>query len=211
MYQFKNKTQKMVLTAVFAAIIILMANVPFLGYINLGFVSATTIHIPVIIGAVLLGPSSGAFLGFIFGLTSCLKATFQPNLTSFCFSPFSPIGDGNFFSLIICFVPRILIGIVAYYVFAMLMKVLGGKRRMKESVALPIAGIAGSMTNTILVMGGIYIFFGAQYAEAANIAGALYAAIMAVVIGNGIPEAIVCAVLVTLIGKALLHFIASQE
>ena len=83
MYQFKNKTQKMVLTAVFAAIIILMANVPFLGYINLGFVSATTIHIPVIIGAVLLGPSSGAFLGFIFGLTSCLKATFQPNLTSF--------------------------------------------------------------------------------------------------------------------------------
>lgn len=212
MYQFKSKTQKMVLTAAFAAIIIVMANVPFLGYIRLGPVSATTLHIPVIIGAILMGPASGAFLGFIFGATSFLQATFQPGVTSFCFSPFYSVGNfhGNFFSLIVCFVPRILIGIVAYFAFAGVMKILKGKRRTKETIALPIAGVLGSMTNTILVMGGIYVFFGAQYAAAVDIAGALIAAIMAIVVGNGVPEAIVCAVLVTVIGKALLHFTQMQ-
>lgn len=212
MYKFKSKTQKMVLTAAFAAIIIVMANVPFLGYVRFGPVSGTTLHIPVIIGAILMGPGSGAFLGFIFGLTSLLQATFQPGITSFCFSPFYSVGDfhGNFFSLIVCFVPRILIGIVAYFVFAGLMKILKGKRRVKETIALPIAGVLGSMTNTILVMGGIYVFFGAQYAAAVKIAGALIAAIMAIVVGNGIPEAILCAILVTIIGKALLHFTQMQ-
>ena len=202
----------MVLTAAFAAIIIIMANVPFLGFIRLGLVSATTLHIPVIIGAILMGPASGAFLGFIFGLNSFLQATFNPNLTSFCFSPFYSVGDfhGNFFSLIVCFVPRILIGIVAYFVFAGIMKVLKGKRRVKETVALPIAGVLGSMINTIFVMGGIYIFFGQQYMAATEIVGSLFAAVMAIVVGNGIPEAIVCAVLVTLIGKALLHFAELQ-
>lgn len=212
MYKFKNQTQKMVLTAAFAAIIIVMANIPFLGYIRLGFVSATTLHIPVIIGAILMGPGSGAFLGFVFGLTSLLQATFQPTLTSFCFSPFYSVGEfhGNFFSLIVCFIPRILIGLVAYFAFAGLMKALKGKRRVRESIALPVAGILGSMTNTIFVMGGIYIFFGKQYMEALDKVGTLFAAIMAVVVGNGIPEAIVCAVLVTLIGTALLHFAELQ-
>lgn len=212
MYKFKNQTQKMVLTAAFAAIIIIMANVPFLGFIRLGVVSATTLHIPVIIGAILMGPGSGAILGFVFGLNSFLQATFNPNLTSFCFSPFYSVGDfhGNFFSLVVCFVPRILIGIVAYFVFAGIMKLLKGKRRMKETIALPIAGVLGSMTNTIFVMGGIYLFFGKQYMAATEIVGSLFAAIMAIVVGNGVPEAIVCAILVTLIGKALLHFAELQ-
>lgn len=212
MYEFKNKTQKMVLTAAFAAIIIVMANVPFLGYIRLGVVNATTLHIPVILGAILMGPGSGAFLGFVFGLTSFLQATFQPNITSFCFSPFYSVGDfhGNFFSLIVCFVPRILIGLTSYFVFAGLMKVIKGKRRVKETIALPAAGLVGSMTNTIFVMSGIYLFFGKQYMEVLDKVGSLFAAIMAIVIGNGIPEAIVCALLVTLIGKALLHFVNVQ-
>lgn len=202
----------MVLTAAFAAIIIVMANVPFLGYIRLGVVSATTLHIPVILGAILMGPGSGAFLGFIFGLTSFLQATFQPQLTSFCFSPFYSVGNfhGNFYSLIVCFVPRILIGVVSYLVFAAFMKILRGKRRTKELIALPAAGLVGSMTNTILVMGGIYLFFGKQYMEVLDKVGSIFAAIMAIVVGNGIPEAIVCALLVTLIGKAMLHFVNVQ-
>ena len=56
----------MVLTAVIAAIIILMAFVPYVGYINLVVIKATLIHVPVIIGSVILGPKKGAFLGFIF-------------------------------------------------------------------------------------------------------------------------------------------------
>lgn len=203
----QTKTQQMVLTAALAAIIVIMANVPFLGYINLGVVSATTIHIPVIIGAILLGPKAGALLGGVFGFTSFWKATFQPNLTSFCFSPFYSLGEfqGNFWSLVVCFVPRILIGITSYYAFKGMMKVLKGKHKVKEMFALPVASLVGSLTNTILVMGFIYLFFGEQYAQASEIAGSLIVAIGAIVVANGIPEAIACAILVTIISKPLLR------
>ena len=205
----QTKTQQMVLTAAFAAIIILMANVPFLGYIEIGIVRGTTIHIPVIIGAILLGPKAGALLGGVFGFTSFWKATFQPNLTSFCFSPFYSLGEfqGNFWSLVVCFVPRILIGITAYYAYKGLMKILKGKHKVKETIVLPIVGVVGSLTNTILVMGAIYLFFGEQYAKASEIAGSLIVAIGAIVVANGIPEAIACAILVTIITKPLLRFL----
>ena len=68
-----SKTRDLVLAAVIAAIIVIMAFVPFLGYIPLGFMNATTVHIPVIIGAIILGPKYGAFLGLTFGLTSLWK------------------------------------------------------------------------------------------------------------------------------------------
>ena len=93
------KTRNMVLTAVIAAIIILMAFVPYVGYINLVVIKATLIHVPVIIGSVILGPKKGAFLGFIFGLTSLINNTFNPSLLSFAFSPF--YSGGNFWSLVI--------------------------------------------------------------------------------------------------------------
>ena len=119
-----TKTKDMVTTAMFVAIILAMSFVPYLGYIPLGFMNATIIHVPVIIGAILLGPARGAFLGGIFGLTSMINNTFNPNLTSFVFSPFYSLGNvhGNFKSLMICFVPRILIGVVAYYVYTGIVK-----------------------------------------------------------------------------------------
>ena len=83
-----KKTTNMVLAGVMTALIIAMSSVPFLGYIPLGVINATIIHIPVIIGAILLGPKYGAFLGLVFGMTSMVKNTFSPNLTSFVFSPF---------------------------------------------------------------------------------------------------------------------------
>ena len=71
---------------------------PILGYIPLGFTRATIIHIPVIIGSIILGPKYGAFLGFIFGLTSLVNNTFNPTVTSFVFTPFYSLGTyvGNF-------------------------------------------------------------------------------------------------------------------
>jgi uncharacterized membrane protein len=125
-----TKTKDMVTTAMFVAIILAMSFVPYLGYIPLGFMNATIIHIPVIIGAILLGPARGAFLGGIFGLTSMINNTFNPNLTSFVFSPFYSLGNvhGNFKSLMICFVPRILIGVVAYYVYTGIVKLVKKKK-----------------------------------------------------------------------------------
>lgn len=203
-----KKTFQMVLTALFTAIIIIMAFVPYLGYINLVVIKATLIHVPVIIGSIVLGPKKGGFLGFVFGCTSLINNTFNPALLSFAFSPFYSIGGigGNFFSIVICFVPRILLGIVPYFVYKGIKK-LCKKKPNSDWIALPIAGVAGAATNTLLVMNLIYICFSNEFAAAKNIAlDAVYGAILAIIAANGIPEAIVAAVFTTAIGKVLLKW-----
>ena len=84
----KHDTQWMVSVALMAAIVILLANTP-LGMIQLPIIKATTVHIPVIIGAILLGPSAGAILGFVFGVCSLVSNTMAPTLLSFAFSLFN--------------------------------------------------------------------------------------------------------------------------
>ena len=101
-------------------------------------------------------------------------------------------------------VPRILIGVVAYYVYKGMLK-LFAKFKAKNIAALAVAGVAGSLTNTLLVMNGIYFLFGSSYAAAKGIAfEALYGVILGIIGTQGVPEAIVAAVLVMGIGKALL-------
>lgn len=203
-----EKTHSMVIMAVFTAIIIIMAFVPFLGYIPLGFMNATIIHVPVIIGAILLGPKRGAFLGLVFGLTSLWKNTFMPNLTSFVFSPFITIAGygGNIWSLVICLVPRILIGVVAYYVYHNAAKFFSEKNK-KHGIALILAGVAGSLTNTLLVMNGIFFLFGEEYAAASNKAAkGLYMVILGVICTSGVPEAIVAGILTGTVGEILLRY-----
>ena len=73
--------------------------------------------------------------------------------------------------------------------------------------ALPITGFIGSMTNTVFVMGSIYLLFASQYAAAKNVAiDAVWGLIMVTVTASGIPEAIVAAILVAIIGKVMLRF-----
>lgn len=208
-----KKTYQMVLTALFTAIIIIMAFVPYLGYINLIVIKATLIHVPVIIGSIMLGPKKGGFLGFVFGCTSLINNTFNPSLLSFAFSPFYSIGEigGNFYSIVICFVPRILVGIVPYFVYVGLKKLLKEKKGT-DWFALPVAAVAGAFTNTLLVMNLIYVCFQEQFASAKQIAlDAVYGAILAIIAANGIPEAIVAAVLATAVCKALIGRVPSAR
>ncbi|MDO5560526.1 MAG: ECF transporter S component [Oscillospiraceae bacterium] len=204
------RTRKTVLLALFVALIIVMSVVPFIGYIPLGFMNATIIHVPVILGALLLGPKEGALLGFMFGLTSMINNSFRPNITSFVFSPFygNEFGNGGIKSIIICFVPRILIGLAAYLVYRLVNRLVNRISKKEDSrspVALAAAGIAGSLTNTLLVMNGIYFLFGSSYSDAKGVAAdALYKVILSVILINGIPEAIVAALLVSVIGTVLL-------
>ena len=190
------KTRDLVEMALFAAIIVILAFTP-LGYIPLGVITPTTVHIPVIIAGIILGWKKGAFAGFVFGLTSFLKASFiAPNITSFLFSPLYP--GGNFWSLVICFIPRILVGVIAYFVFTGLMKVIKNR-----SVSTVISAFL-TIIQTILVMGMAYIFFAKEYAEAVKISiKAVKGAILAIVVENGIPEAIVAAVISTAVCTAL--------
>ena len=123
-----NKTFQLVLTSLFAAIIIIMAFTP-LGYIPLVVINATIIHIPVILGSLFCGPKKGAILGFVFGFTSFIKNTIMPaTLSAFVFSPVlagSMMGPaGVFKSMFICFAPRILVGVVPYFVYIAVKKAI---------------------------------------------------------------------------------------
>lgn len=206
MEQNSSKVRGMVQLALFSAIIIIMAFTPFLGYIPLGPLKATTLHIPVIIASIILGPKKGAFLGFLFGLTSFINNSFiSPSVISFVFTPLYFVGGqgGNILSLVICFVPRILVGVVPYYVYRGICKLIKGGA--KKAVALTLAGIAGALTNTVLVMSMIYIFFGSAYAEAKGIVLDAFIPFIVGVIGtNGVPEAIVAAIITAAVSGAIL-------
>ncbi|MFA9377196.1 MAG: ECF transporter S component [Lachnotalea sp.] len=201
-----QKLQKFVITSMFVAIIFILTFTP-IGFIQLGLIKATIIHIPVIIGSILLGPRIGAILGSFFGFASLITNTMIPSLLSFAFSPLIPIpgtDHGSMLALIICFVPRILVGIVPYYVYKLLMK-LFSNRKSAEWIALAVAGVAGSMTNTLLVLNLIFFFFQDAFAVVKNISiSTVYRAIMLIVAVNGIPEALVASVIITTLGKILL-------
>ena len=65
-----SKVQQITRMAILVAIIFLLAFTP-LGYLTIGPIAATTIQMPVIVGAVIMGPTAGAVLGFyIAGLFS---------------------------------------------------------------------------------------------------------------------------------------------
>lgn len=194
-----KKTQYMTSMALFLAIEIILVVTP-LGYIPIGPLNATTMHIPVIIAGIVLGKKAGAEFGFVFGLTSLIKATIQPGITSFCFSPFVTIGtmSGNYKSLLIAFVPRILLGYLAGFVFEIM------KKNNRENLGVVVGALTGAITNTVLVLSGIYIFFGEAYASAVGVQySTLVTVLLGVVSTNGILEAILGAIVSLAIYKAL--------
>lgn len=193
----QKKTKKLVIMAMFCAIMAVMALTN-IGIIPLGFMNATTLHIPVILCAVLLGPKEGMFTGFLFGVISMLTATFRPGITAFLFSPFYQSEFSNpLYSILICFIPRILIGAVAGFAYKGF-----SKTKLPSALSFGITGFLGSMTNTVFVMGGVYLLFGEAYASINEIAmSALGGVIGSVVLTNGVPEAVIAAVLTIAIGK----------
>ena len=201
MKQKKQDTRWMASVALMAAIVIVLANTP-LGMIQLPIIKATTVHIPVIIGAILLGPKAGAILGFVFGMCSLLSNTMAPTLLSFAFSPFlSTTGiPGALKAIWVSVGCRMLIGIAAGWRWILLSKL-----KVNQTISLPVVGFVGSMVNTVAVMGSIYFLFAQQYAEAKEVAiTAVWGLIMGTITASGIPEAIAAAVLALALGKVLL-------
>ncbi|MBR5559653.1 MAG: ECF transporter S component [Oscillospiraceae bacterium] len=193
----------MVQLALMIALVVAVSFIPVLGYIPLVVIKATTVHIPVIIGAIILGPKAGAVLGFTMGMTSIIKNTIEPSLTSFVFSPFIPVpgsDSGDIRALLIAIVPRMLIGVVAGLVYRLV-----SMFDKKGFAACGAAALLGTLTNTGLVMGGIYMIFGHQYAQAINVGFEMLGTfIMGVVATNGLAEAAVAMVLCILLIRPLM-------
>ena len=207
MNKVKKDTRWLTSVALMAAIVILLANTP-LGMIQLPIIKATTVHIPVILGAVLLGPLAGGILGAVFGICSLISNTMAPTLLSFAFSPFmSTTGIlGAVKALWISIGCRVMIGVVAGWFWLLLKKL-----KVNAIIALPITGFIGSMTNTVFVMGSIYLLLARQYAEARSVGmDMVWGLIMGTITASGVPEAIAAAILVAVIGKVLLKVFSVQ-
>lgn len=189
--------------------VLLVMGMTGIGFIPLPVIKATTMHIPVILGAILLGPSAGAVLGGVFGVCSIWVNTTSPGLLAFAFSPFMSNEGliGAVKSLWIALGCRILLGVIAGWLWRLLHKCI-----KQDYIALPITAAVSTICHTLLVMGSIYVLLAQQYAAAKNVAvTAVFGLVMGTVTASGIPEAIAAAILVTIIGKALLHLMAQMK
>lgn len=160
---------------------------------------ATLSMVPVCIAAILLGTKAGSAMGLIAAVCSLLVWTFMPPnpVTAFAFTPFYSLGEfrGNFGSLLICFVPRILTGTVTGLIHSAL-----GKRNPKgETLGYALSSAVGSMVNTLGVVGGIWLFFGGQYERIFQ--KGILALVGITITANGVPEAIVAALASVMICK----------
>ncbi len=199
----KHDTRWMVGVAMMAAIVVLLANTP-LGMIQLPIIKATTTHIPVILGAILLGPLAGSILGGVFGVCSMVSNTVAPAVLSFAFSPFlSTSLAGALKAVWVAVGCRVMIGLVSGWLWIALKKF-----RCADMIALPIVGFVGSMTNTVFVMGSIYFLLRPEYAKAMGVGiEAVFGLVMGVITGSSVLEAVAALVLVTAIGKVLIQVV----
>ena len=207
----KNKTIDTRYMAILAMLcgILLVMGMTGIGFIPLPVIKATTMHIPVILGAILLGPKAGAILGALFGLCSIWANTTAPGLLAFAFSPFMTTEGlpGVAKSLWIALGCRILLGLIAGWLWNVSHKLF-----KNEYVSLPVTAAIATICHTLMVMGSIYFLLAQQYAAAKNVAlSAVFGLVMGTVTASGIPEAIIAAVLVTVIGKTLLHMMMRMQ
>lgn len=194
-----QKTKNMALFAMFLAIELVLLNTP-LGYIRTPFLSITLMHIPVIAAGILMGPAYGAALGLVFGLTSVWNATMSPSAASFVFSPFVTIGgiSGNWTSLIIALVPRILLGYLAGIFFRLFNK------KFNRPLAALFAGILATFCHTLMVLGLIYLLWGPQYATAIGQSpDTLLMYLSLVVVTNGLGEMAAAGLVSMALAKAI--------
>lgn len=144
-------------------------------------IKPTLTHIPVIIASIYYGPKVGAGLGTFMGLMSVIRNTILVTPASYIFSPF--VDGGHIYSLLIAMLPRILIGVTPYLIYKVLHNTFG----------LGLAGAAGSMTNTLFVLGGIFFLFPARFE------GNVQSFLAAVLATNSLVEVVIATVLTLII------------
>lgn len=150
----KTNTLKLTQLALLIAIELILSFTP-LGFIILpGMVSITLMHIPVIVGGIVMGPTYGGILGLVFGLLSMYKATTAAtSVVDQAFSPF--LSGAPVQSIIMCIIPRILLGVIA----ALLFRALEKRIKSQGAVIALSAGVA-SVMHTVLVLGCLWALFG---------------------------------------------------
>lgn len=146
----KEKIKRLILLALFSAILMVMSYTP-LGYLNIGPLAITFNVIPVALAAATLGPAGGAFVGAVFGITSFLQCvgiggTSAMGVILFEISPL--------LTFIQRFIPRLLEGLLAGFIFKGLSKLTN------KAIACAVTGFATAFFNTLFFMSSLILLFG---------------------------------------------------
>ena len=175
-----RKTLEMVQMAVLIAIILIMSFTS-IGYIRTGGLEISIITIPVVIGAMVMGPKAGLILGLVFGFTSFYQC--------FGMSPFGAtlLGVNPFFTFLVCVPTRGLMGWLTGVLFKLMKSI-----DKTKIVSYFVGGLIGAFLNTLFFMGMLIIcFWGSDYIQSINEAlGGLnpFAFVLAFVGVNGLLE-----------------------
>lgn len=184
-----NRTKQIVLYALLAAITVVMGLTP-LGFLKVGIIEITFLAVPVIIASITLGAAGGAVIGGVFGLMSFIQA-----FTGMSYFGATLMSINAFFAAVLCFVPRILMGLIAGLVF----KALKGKK-----AGFIATGICAPVLNTLFFMSTLFLLFGkSDYIMGMRGDMKLLNFAVAFVGLNGAVEAVVCAILGTVVGTAV--------
>lgn len=171
----------------------------------IGPIVMTLSMIPVILTSLTLGTKAGSLMGAITGLISFFVWTFMPPspAVAFIFTPFytKAAFTGSWGSVLTCFVPRILVGAVTGLSY----KLMSNLNHNYKILHYSISAILGSLTNTFLVIAGIYLFFAEQYAVISD--SDLFFVFRLMILTNGIPEALICAVIIPIVYKPFVKVI----
>lgn len=145
-----DKVRRLTLNAVLAAIV---AVVSFLPLRTLGL-EITFSMIPVAIGAIVLGPASGAFLGGVFGVVSFLQCLGYSSFGAALFA-INPV-----FTFLTCVPTRILAGMLAGLIFRAVPK------KKSDSAATATAAVCAPILNTLFFMGTLTVcFYNTEYIQ----------------------------------------------
>ena len=186
-------------TALMIAVTLVLASTP-LGRITMPFLTATTLHIPVIIATLTLGLESGVLVGLVFGVHSLIS-----NLTGASF--FAPF----FINPLVSVLPRFLFP-VGVHLTACAVKRIAGRWDQRHLLAYVLASALGTALHTAAVMGMIYLLYGGSIAQMLSGGASLPQAIAsrgvgmgiaAMGVANGVPEMIVAAVIAPVVSMAL--------
>lgn len=174
----KLGTRQLTMIGMLSAISIVLGATGY-GFIPLPMAKATILHIPVIIGAILEGPIVGAMIGLLFGVFSLIQNYVAPSSALF-FAFQNPL---------VSVLPRILIGIVAYYTY----KYMFSK---KEIIKVGAAALIGTLTNTVGVLTMVNLLYADQAAKVLKVTTATVTKVIyGIALTNGIPEAIVAVII----------------
>jgi len=197
--QNQSKIHRLTQLAILVAVIFLLTFTP-LGYLTVGPIAATTIQMPVIVGAALMGPISGLILGFFFGLSAIIKVLTMPGADPFATMALS---HSPLAYLVVCMGSRILMGWLTGLLAAGLKKLspLTGKGSV---LAYGITGFAGSVMNTVFYLGSLWLlcaqviatYYGVDLSGVGDL-------VVGTAVAAGIPEAIVSCVVVAAVCRAL--------